>query len=178
MENDSTPTEVDRQLVARIVLNYVQHHKINPEQLAVLIVDVHGALSSLGRVSPPQEVRTPAVAVKRSVRRNAVVCLECGFESRMLRSHLRLKHGLEPADYRARWKLASDHPITAPSYSAQRSAMAKQLGLGRKRAGTSAITPAPPSVPQPSPLELDPAFAASLSASKRRGRKPRPASAT
>jgi predicted transcriptional regulator len=32
-----------------------------------------------------------------------------------------------------RWDLSSDHPLTAPAYSEQRSAMAKQLGLGRKR---------------------------------------------
>jgi hypothetical protein len=44
--------------------------------------------------------------------------------------------------------LPPDHPVTAPSYSARRSTMAKQLGLGRKpstvdaspaRSGTSAV---------------------------------------
>jgi len=29
--------------------------------------------------------------------------------------------------------LPGDHPLTAPAYSEQRSAMAKELGLGRKR---------------------------------------------
>jgi predicted transcriptional regulator len=42
-------------------------------------------------------------------------------------------HGLEPASYRIRWKLATDHALTAPAYSERRSTMAKQLGLGRKR---------------------------------------------
>jgi predicted transcriptional regulator len=32
-----------------------------------------------------------------------------------------------------RWKLPSDHPLTAPIYSEQRSAMAKELGLGHQR---------------------------------------------
>jgi predicted transcriptional regulator len=40
-------------------------------------------------------------------------------------------HGLEHAAYLARRNLA-DHPITAPSYSAHRSAVAKQLGLGER----------------------------------------------
>jgi predicted transcriptional regulator len=66
----------------------------------------------------------------------------------VLRRHLRVAHDLEVADYRTRWKLPPDHPVTAPSYSARRSTMAKQLGLGRKpstvdaspaRSGTSAV---------------------------------------
>jgi predicted transcriptional regulator len=50
-------------------------------------------------------------------------------------------HGLELAAYRARWKLASDYPLTASVYSAHRSAMAKQVGLGRNQAAG-----APPAV--------------------------------
>jgi predicted transcriptional regulator len=76
----------------------------------------------------------PAVPIRRSVKPGYVVCLECGFRAQTLRRHLRMKHGFEPAAYRARWKLASDHPLTAPAYSAGRSAMAKQVGLGRNRA--------------------------------------------
>jgi hypothetical protein len=49
------------------------------------------------------------------------------------------------AAYRARWKLPPDHPVTARRYSEQRSAMAKQRGLGRQpapdAAASSAATP-------------------------------------
>jgi predicted transcriptional regulator len=74
--------------------------------------------------------------------------LECGFRGQMLRRHLRVVHGLEPAAYRSRWKLAADHPITAPLYAERRSTMAKQLGLGRPRQ-TVASTPAPEVVAPP-----------------------------
>jgi predicted transcriptional regulator len=63
-----------------------------------------------------------------------VVCLECGYRAQVLRRHLRVFHGLEVADYRARWTLPADHPITAPSYSARRSTMAKEIGLGHRGA--------------------------------------------
>jgi predicted transcriptional regulator len=43
------------------------------------------------------------VPIKRSVQRDSVVCLECGYRSKMLRRHLHGRHGLEAADYRARW---------------------------------------------------------------------------
>ena len=80
--------------------------------------------------------------IRRSVQPDYVVCLECGFRALTLRRHLRMSHGLEPAAYRARWKLAPDHALTAPAYSERRSALAKELGLGRKRA--EAETPARP----------------------------------
>jgi hypothetical protein len=55
--------------------------------------------------------------------------------------HLRVAHGLEPAEYRVRWKLPPDHPITAPAYSERRSTMAKQIGLGRKSQEAVVSTP-------------------------------------
>jgi predicted transcriptional regulator len=96
---------------------------------------VYRALASLGRgPSPVQELSRPAVPIRQSVQREYVVCLECGFRAQALRRHLRVQHGFEVADYRARWKLSPDHVLVAPAYSAQRSAMAKELGFGRKPA--------------------------------------------
>ena len=42
--------------------------------------------------------------------------------------------GISPADYRAKWGLGADYPMVAPNYSKQRSAFAKQIGLGKSRA--------------------------------------------
>jgi predicted transcriptional regulator len=84
----------------------------------------------------------PAVSIRRSVQPDSVACLECGFRGKTLRRHLRSAHGLDPAAYRARWKLAVNYPLTAPAYSAHRSAMAKQLGLGRPRS-SSLVNPVP-----------------------------------
>jgi predicted transcriptional regulator len=60
-----------------------------------------------------------------------VVCLDCGWKGKMLRRHLTTRHGLSAEEYLKRWGLAADHPLTAPNYSAQRSTLAKELGLGR-----------------------------------------------
>jgi predicted transcriptional regulator len=75
------------------------------------------------------------------VQHDHVVCLECGYRGRVLRRHLRVAHGLEPAEYRVRWRLPPDHPITAPAYSERRSTMAKQIGLGRKSQEAVVSTP-------------------------------------
>src|ERR1700680_3508954 len=131
MAEDSTSKEVDLRLVAEIVGGYVAHNSVSVDHLSGLISEVHRSLGSLGREAPVQEALVPAVPVKRSVQRDYVVCLDCGFRSQMLRRHLRLKHGLDVADYRTRWKLSAAPPVTAPSYSEHRSALAKQVGLGR-----------------------------------------------
>ncbi|MEE8274173.1 MAG: MucR family transcriptional regulator, partial [Alphaproteobacteria bacterium] len=44
-------------------------------------------------------------------------------------------YSLTPEEYRAKWGLPADYPMVAPNYAAQRSAFAKKIGLGRKRAG-------------------------------------------
>jgi predicted transcriptional regulator len=138
MAEDSSSRNVDPHLVAEIVGSYVAKNKIAADQLGGLIATVYQALSGLGMnsaaVAPATEKLTPAVPIRRSVQPDYVVCLECGFRAVTLRRHLRVAHELEPAAYRARWKLATDHALTAPAYSERRSTMAKQLGLGRKRA--------------------------------------------
>ena len=152
---EEPPPRVDTDRVAEIVSSYVRHHQVGADELAGLIVEVHRALASLGRAPPTQEPPRPAVPIRRSVQQDYVVCLECGFRALALRRHLRVAHGLEVADYRARWQLPPDHPITAPSYSARRAIMAKEIGLGRR----AAMEPSPPATKRPM--------------ARRRGRPPR-----
>ena len=40
---------------------------------------------------------------------------------------------MTPAQYRVKWGLPADYPMVAPNYTAQRSVIAKKLGLGLKR---------------------------------------------
>ncbi|WP_292587215.1 MucR family transcriptional regulator, partial [Mesorhizobium sp.] len=71
----------------------------------------------------------PAVNPKRSVFPDHIVCLEDGKKFKSLKRHLATDHGLTPDEYRAKWGLAPDYPMVAPSYSATRSALAKSSGL-------------------------------------------------
>ena len=133
MNDDTTQRTGDLRPMTKIIASYVGNHTLAPDQLSALIVLVDQTIRHLGTTPPPQATRTPAVPVKRSVQHNYVVCLECGFRGKTLRRHLGTRHGLQIAEYLRRWQLPSDHPLTAPAYSEQRSAMARQLGLGRKR---------------------------------------------
>lgn len=146
MAEDNVTTEVDPRLVERIVSSYVLHHRIGVDQLPGLIAEVHRSLAKIGQRRRPEEARAMAVPVRRSVQRDYVVCLDCGYRAVMLRKHIRVVHGLEPAAYRDRWKLSANHPLTAPSHSARRSALAKQFGLGHLRP-RKAVAPEPATPP-------------------------------
>lgn len=132
MNTENPAKNVDLRSVTKIIASYVGNHKLSPDQLAALIVSVQQALRELGKPAEIVVPRTPAVPVRRSVQRDLVICLECGFKGKTLRRHLGTRHGLQIAEYLRRWDLPSDHPLTAPAYSEQRSTMAKELGLGRK----------------------------------------------
>ena len=120
-------------LVTKIIASYVSHHNLGPDQIPELIRLVHRTMDDLGKPAEAPASLTPAVPIRRSVQKDAVVCLDCGWRGKMLRRHLTTRHGLSGEEYLRRWKLPSDHPLTAPNYSEQRSALAKELGLGRGR---------------------------------------------
>jgi predicted transcriptional regulator len=159
--------EVNPHLTAKIVVSYVRHHRLVPDQLADLITSVHRAIGQVGQPPEPEEVLTPAVSVRRSVHRDYVICLDCGYRGKTLTRHIATRHGLSRDEYRQRWGLRSSHRLTAPAYSERRSTLAKELGLGRKPLAKVA----PPTTP-----------AASASAGRaenpkaRHARRPRPAS--
>ena len=135
-------------LTTKIVVSYVQHHRLVPDQLADLITSVHRAIGQLGQPPEPEQALTPAVSVRRSVQRDYVVCLDCGYRGKTLTRHIATRHGLSGDEYRQRWGLRSSHLLTAPAYSERRSILAKELGLGRKPSAKVAA-PTKPAAPAP-----------------------------
>lgn len=135
---------------ARVVSAHLGHNQVAANELPQLIQSVYRALSGLDGASEPAEPdRTPAVPVRKSVFPDYIVCLEDGAKMKMLKRYIQLRFGLTPADYRERWGLPSDYPMVAPGYARMRSALAKRIGLGRKKgstapdAGTAAVVPEP-----------------------------------
>lgn len=119
-----------------IVAAFVGNNVTGPGDIPNLITSIYGALSTLGTILepkvPPQE---SAVPIRASVKPEFVTCLECGSKHKMLKRHLMAAHSLSPEQYRKKWGLKADHPITAPNYSAKRTELAKDIGLGRKVGG-------------------------------------------
>ena len=134
MADEPPSASINRELTTEIVAAYVRRNQVASDQLGTLISTVHQALAGLAK-QPPETggERTPAVPIRRSVHRDYVVCLECGWRGLMVRRHLSTGHGLTVEQYRARWNLPREHPMVAPGYSERRSSLAKEIGLGRGR---------------------------------------------
>ncbi len=119
-------------LTAEIVSAYVTKNRLPPAGLSDLISSVSDSIRKLGEPAAVAEVPLqPAVNPKKSVFPDHIVCLEDGKKFKSMKRHIAL-HGLTPQEYRAKWGLPNDYPMTAPNYSAARSAMAKDIGLGQK----------------------------------------------
>ena len=123
-----------------LACSYMRRNAVPAELVPDILRSVHGALMGLARGPGLEESAPlrPAVPIRRSVHPEYIVCLEDGMKLKMLRRHLRVAYGMSPAQYRATWGLAADYPMVAPSYSEQRAALAKKIGLGRRQTGRRA----------------------------------------
>ncbi|MCJ2040633.1 MucR family transcriptional regulator [Methylobacterium sp. J-059] len=122
-------------MAADIVSAYISNNHVQVGELPNLIVSVYASLTGLGRQVPPvsPEVEKPTPAqVRKSVTPDALISFEDGKSYKTLRRHLTLR-GLTPEAYRAKWGLPADYPMTTANYSAQRSELARSLGLGQQR---------------------------------------------
>ncbi len=133
-------------LAAEIVSAFVANNAVPAAELPDLLSTVHGALAKIADGSatartPEPAPLTPAVSVRKSVTPDHLVCLDDGLKFKSLKRHLR-HLGMTPDQYRAKWNLPADYPMVAPNYAAQRSALAKQIGLGQFRKSAAAAQPA------------------------------------
>jgi predicted transcriptional regulator len=120
-------------LTAQIVSAHVAANNVSVDQLPVLIRSVHQTLTSIGQTeADPIKAEPPAVAAKKSVFADHIVCLDCGQSFKILKRHILTDHQLTPDQYRAKWGLPFSYPMVAAEYAARRSKMAKDNGLGRK----------------------------------------------
>ena len=114
-----------------IVSAYVSNNPIQSGELPELIRSVHSTLRELQTSSEQPVAPEPAVSIKKSITDEFLICLEAGKKFKSLKRHLRSKYGMSPAEYREKWGLPYDYPMVAPSYARKRSALAKEMGLGK-----------------------------------------------
>lgn len=120
-------------LTVEIVAAYVSNNHVQAAELATLIGNVYAALGSLGQAVPdvePAPEKPTTAQIRKSITPDALISFVDGKPYKTLKRHL-ARHRMDLAAYRARYGLPADYPSTAPNYSAQRSALAKSLGLGQ-----------------------------------------------
>ena len=134
MEPKSSSSELV-ELTVDIVSAYVSNNSVVPADLPNLIDQTFDALQLAAATAsqPAKADLDAAVPIKKSVTPDYIICLEDGKQFKSLKRHLRNSFDLTPDEYREKWGLPYDYPMVAPNYAASRSALAKKMGLGRKR---------------------------------------------
>ena len=132
MEDTVLDNETLITLTADIVSAHVSNNNVSVDEVSGLISNVHAALSRLGGGLSSEARPEPAVSVRASLKKDHLVCLDCGQKMKMLKRHLSTEHNLTPDEYRQRWDLSSDYPMVAPEYAETRRDLAMKIGLGRK----------------------------------------------
>ena len=126
--------------------------------MPAFIAQTHASIAGLSKqeepAAPEPEVEPvpehqPAVTVRKSLAsRDHVLSMIDGRPYKTLKRHLS-RHGLTPAEYRQRYGLKADYPMTTPAYSEHRREVAKSLGLGRKPKAPEQAAPPPEPTPEP-----------------------------
>jgi predicted transcriptional regulator len=138
---DNTDKTLTAQLVADIVASYVTNNQVAVDALPTLISTVSTSVNGLFNPAPvvaeaPARPE-PAVSIRKSITPEFLICLEDGKKLKSMKRHLSIL-GLTPDQYRAKWGLPKDYPMVAPAYAAQRSELARTMGLGRGGRGSVA----------------------------------------
>src|SRR5262245_59804780 len=122
-------------MAAEIVSAFVSANQVATHELPGLIRTVHGALNEVaGKPSTAlDQAQEPAVAVKKSITPDYIICLEDGKKFKSLKRLLRTRYAMTPDEYRSKWGLPHDYPMVAPNYAKERSTLAKRMGLGQSR---------------------------------------------
>lgn len=134
------------ELTTEIVSAYVSKNSVRPGDMPGLLATVHTALTGLGEgtsaEAPAPQKPTPA-QIRKSIKPDGLISFIDGKSYKTLKRHI-TGAGMTIEEYRERYGLPRDYPTTATSYSEQRSALAKSLGLGqqRKKAVAKATEPA------------------------------------
>lgn len=127
-----------------------QHNRTTADDVPAFLKSMHATLVQLNSADGSSDLEgsegagdnqkhEAAVSVRKSLAsKDHIISMIDGKPYKTLRRHLS-SNGLTPEEYRSRYNLKHDYPMVAESYSEQRRAMAKKIGLGRK-AGASKST--------------------------------------
>src|SRR3954464_2556593 len=152
--------------VTQVITAYLSHNAVAPGEVRGVVRDIFEQYAEMAhpKPAPPPEAEeakpVPAVPVRRSIQPDYLVCLEDGSKRATLTRYLRTRYGMTPDEYRRKWGLPADYPMTAPNVQARNSERAKQHGFGRHRSDDQDQQPAPAEAEEPAaPATPEPAAA-------------------
>jgi predicted transcriptional regulator len=143
---------------------------VEKSQIGEIIREIRVAMS--GPAAPvaapePEAPKPTPASIRKSITHDHLISFIDNKPYKSLKRHL-ATNGHTPQSYRERFGLYPDYPMVAPSYSEQRSALAKKAGFGQRALTPAAASPAPTATPAP-------VAAPAAAAPKAKAAKPAPA---
>jgi predicted transcriptional regulator len=127
--------ELAASLASDVLCAYLSRNTVPVDDLPDLMTRVYAAMETMLTRAPaadPRISKPTLEQIRASVTDDAITSFEDGKRYRTLKRHL-TRHGLTVAEYKAKWGLPDDYPVSAKSFSDLRSATARSNGLGRAR---------------------------------------------
>jgi predicted transcriptional regulator len=123
------------ELTTEIVSSRSINSDLSSEDISRMIKKIYATMQEITSTETvnASTSQTPFVPIQESVKPDYIICLEDGRKMKMLRRHLKTAYNMTPEEYREKWDLPQDYPMTAPNYAKRRSALAKKIGLGKSR---------------------------------------------
>ncbi|KMO43528.1 MucR family transcriptional regulator [Methylobacterium tarhaniae] len=148
MDDATSLTSPLIELTSDIVGAYVSNNNVRAADLPGLIASVHASLVGIGQpaAEPEEDHKVSPAQIRKSVTPDHITSFLDGKPYKSLKRHLTTR-GFTPDEYRQKFGLPYDYPMVAANYAAQRSELAKSLGLGqirRERAAAKAQAEAKP----------------------------------
>ena len=120
------------EMAAEIVAAQAGHAAMSAGEMDAALKKAFDALKSIKAIEEGVEAEPTPMDPKKSIRKNKVICLECGKEFKMLGNRHLKEHGLDAKEYRKKYGFKARQPLAAKSLSKKRSKTAKALGLGER----------------------------------------------
>jgi predicted transcriptional regulator len=114
-----------------IVSAYLSNNKADCDNIPSIISTVYKSLSECKTNDIRIGMVETSCSISDTVSEDFITCLEDGKKVKMLRPYLKRRFNMTPEEYKKKWKLPHNYPMTAPSYASLRSKLAKDIKLGR-----------------------------------------------
>jgi predicted transcriptional regulator len=144
LQTEIEPVELATELTIAWLSN--PNTRASADDIPGFLQQMHAAVIGLSEPAaaeePAAQKYTRAVTVRKSLASpDHIISMLDSKPYKTLRRHL-ATNGLTPEQYRERFNLKPDYPMTARSYSESRRAMAHKIGLGRKQRQKVGAAPA------------------------------------
>lgn len=120
------------EMAQEIVLAQASTKTMTTEEMKVALQETFNMLKSLDGGTETEVVKETDIDPKRSIKKNKIVCLECGQEFKMLTSKHLASHGLDAKGYRAKYGFRKRQPLCAKVLSERHSEVGKARGIPEK----------------------------------------------